>query len=131
MELLEKSKYLSNEILKHIIDQNRTINNIYSNSIIIDDKLSYSEKLTYRIKNFFYRISHSNFYNSDLTETINDEINTLSIDKNKEDNPFNLLKKNNILIGQILDNQNEKLNDIQQKNSNNNSKIKDLLSTLS
>ena len=133
MEILKQSLDLSSLILLNLTQQDKIIDNINDDTNYIEKNISFSEHLLFRIKNFFYRITNKKeeHLNEDKYLT-QDNINLhtdVNSDVNKES--INVLKTNNILIGKLLDNQNEKLNSVKDKNINNSQNLKNILRTLS
>lgn len=135
MDIITKSIDLSNILLLNLDTQNEKINNIENETDEIETNISLSEYISKRLNNFFFRVTNTLGYTKysdkdNKEDNLSNQMN-LTSNFNHSNNPLEILKKNNILISSIIDNQNEKLEIIKNKNKSNNLKLNKVLSTFS
>lgn len=112
MDILKQTLEVSNNTIKLLLYQQEQIDNIEQNNKIIKEKINQSTELLKKVTNFFYRLTYYKNISKDQEEHIQENDKVINIFEEKEMNDINVLKKNNMIIENILDNQNEKLKKI-------------------
>ena len=112
MDILKQTLEVSNNTIKLLLYQQEQIDNIEQNNKIIKEKINQSTELLKKVTNFFYRLTYYKNISKEQEEHIQENDKVINIFEEKEMNDINVLKKNNMIIENILDNQNEKLKKI-------------------
>lgn len=120
MDILKQTLEVSNNTIKVLLQQQEQIDNIEKNNKIIKEKINQSTELLKKITNFFYRLTYYKNISKIEEDSIQENSELLKVLEEKEMNDINVLKKNNLIIENILDNQNEKLKKIKNYTEKNN-----------